>query len=384
MKLILVIFAFFITVLSLSNVNAKKLKGKNQDVPSEKEKLVGEEQKIIQAIAGGAKFSPEHCGKLFDLMKKGQSTKASSDITAMTEAAAESTFRKVDKKNQEASKNSLIAYVQNSYEINSNARADNISPLVQQLDKTLLEMQKARVQMAKGSKKKFGGKTIDIAPIPNVRVTYRMNSYGPKIHGLMPFKQKDADKRIKLHSIITDKAFLSTSANRQYLTDPYDPIEQKKLPLDNIVIQMVMLGYTGTPIGIDGIKTSNKNMKKNHMETFSEKDRAWVRNERLKKSDVKKMSELEKRAAHIRAGEGEVLYGRGTKWSVKKIDTSGLSEKSGKKYKTVLVCLEQIDNSRDKYRSSFDGSAVEMKPTSSNDFAKEWERSGPKQRPPTV
>ncbi len=321
-------------------------------------------------------------------MKVPQTLRASHQITSMTETYAISTFKKVKKavKNEskiKAFRDAIIAYVENSSSINWEARAGKITTQVKQLDETLREMQKVRVAMAAGKK---DGK-IKIAPIPNVRITYRLNSYDPKIHHLIPFNNynKKNAERVKLNHVIVDKAFLSTSANRQYLSDPYDPISQSQLPTDRILVKMVMLGYTGTPIGIEGIKTSNDKFKKNHIKQYRDAAREEGLKGGLEEKEIKRKEDLSEAKAleiQIRAGEGEVLYGRGTKWRVKKIDRSELSKKyDGKNYRSVYVCLEQVDPSpaRD-LQSSFDGTAVNMDSKSSNDFTDLWK--GTKTRVP--
>ena len=316
--------------------------------------LLGVEQEVIDSVVKGKKFNSQNCASLFKAMKGGQSTRASHQITSITEVHAMSTWRRVQKKLVKkpviikAIKTAIIAYVENSWEINNFARKDNSGNFkVTALDTALENMQKVRADM-------------DISlGLKNVRVTYRMNSYGPNIYGLIPFDNKAIGaKKVGVNSVITDKAFLSTSQNRQYLTDPYDPISQTRLGKENITIKMVMLSYTGTPIGIDGIKTSNANMKKN-----------------AERSANKNISKETVAARQVRAGEGEVLFGRGTKWRVKKIDRSEIDKPAPGGYRSVYVCMEQVQTSSKTLQSSFDGSEVNMGKTSSNDFTNLYQKS---------
>lgn len=166
---------------------------------------------------------------------------------------------------------------------------------------------------------------------------------------------------------------------------------------------MVMLGYTGTPIGIDGIKTTNEKIKRNELDHMMESQKKkykqimlsnmlkiQMENKGKEKGDQKRMEnpneddekrmlreyDLMAKAHFHRAGEGEILYGRGTKWKVLKIDSSSLlSGYPEKEYKNVYVCLRQVKKREGNFKSSFNGEQYWLTDKSkfNQDFTSMWQ-----------
>lgn len=326
------------------------------------------EKDIIEQIKKDGSVSNHNCDRLIQEMKRPQWAQTVRATAGELEIDAIHTFRYLREKEQQFTvnhRNELKKFVMNKEETNAKASKEEngfrYDLSLKLVDESLLEIHKARDEM------------LRYEEIPNIRISYRMIDYPnpPAAQGeggsetgsqlqegsdsetetesetttttttfpdYIPYMNGQSDKPIHIGDYVTEKEFVTSSYDHHQFNEKRN----------NPTVKFALIGYHGIPISTHAITSTTKageqkaqnrkNDRKVPEHMLNPKYKAL--NEEDRYDIMKKWDDL---GRNPKDGEAEILYGRLTKWRVRKIEISAwvMDEEQKAHPKEVWVCLEE-------------------------------------------
>ena len=242
------------------------------------------EKKIIEQYGDAEDLTDEQSQQLINKMRKGQSFRNARKIAAEIEAETAVLVQSLSPQEGEQVKKAIKNYVASSTAIQNSARnQETLAENVRQLDWTLDII---RQQIAENKKR---------------RITYRSITYDRLDE--IPYDRDESENSIKVGDTVSDLGFVSTSEHRQFI------LGKTQTGKTTALLKLAILGFSGVPIAL--------HIQENGFISYSNANelKLWE----MKKNRLEKIW-LQTFGQGPHAGQGEVLYGRNSYFTVKQIE----------------------------------------------------------------